>query len=183
MTEAKQLENLEATRQYYDEFADRYDRQRGGRVPGGYHDLIDELEMGFLQPYAEGREVLEVGCGTGLLLSTISSFASRAVGVDLSPGMLEHARARNLDVKETIEGRWRTQFDIQTCAEIVEQRHPAPAACDGHRILVVDDEVEIADAVAAMLVAEGYQVRIAHDGEEALIAVEEFDPQLMIVDY
>ena len=93
-------DHLEATRQYYDEFAERYDNQRGGRVPGGYHDLIDELEMGFLRPYGEGREVLEVGCGTGLLLETISGFASRAVGVDLSPGMLEHARNRGLTVEE-----------------------------------------------------------------------------------
>ncbi len=69
-------------------------------MPGGYHDLIDDLEMGFLRPHAEGREVLEVGCGTGLLLETIAGFASRAVGVDLSPGMLEHARTRGLDVKE-----------------------------------------------------------------------------------
>lgn len=100
MTQAKQLDELEATRRYYDEFAERYDHQRGGRVPGGYHDLIDELEMGFLRPYATGREVLEVGCGTGLLLETIAGFASRAVGVDLSPGMLERARARNLEVEE-----------------------------------------------------------------------------------
>ncbi len=95
---AQSVDELAATRQYYDEFAARYDDKRGGRVPGGYHDLIDELEMGFLRRYAEGREVLEVGCGTGLLLQTMAGFASRAVGVDLSPGMLEHAQARGLDV-------------------------------------------------------------------------------------
>jgi ubiquinone/menaquinone biosynthesis C-methylase UbiE len=92
--------HIEATRRYYDEFAERYDDHRGGRVPGGYHDLIDELELGFLRPRAQGREVLEVGCGTGLLLERIDSFAGRAVGVDLSPGMLERARARGLEVEE-----------------------------------------------------------------------------------
>jgi SAM-dependent methyltransferase len=44
--------------------------------------------------------VLEVGCGTGLVLQRIASFAKRAVGMDLSPGMLDKARARGLEVVE-----------------------------------------------------------------------------------
>jgi len=90
----------EQTRRYYDDFAQHYDDKRGGRVSHGYHDLVDELELGFLQRYAEGAAVLEVGCGTGLLLDPISRFASTVKGVDLSPGMLERARARGLDVVE-----------------------------------------------------------------------------------
>lgn len=88
------------SRQYYDEFAKRYDDRRGGRVQGGYHDLLDDLEVGFVRPFAAGRDLLEVGCGTGLLLERFASFAKSAKGVDLSPGMLEHARARGLDVTE-----------------------------------------------------------------------------------
>lgn len=87
-----------ATRAYYDEFAARYEDRRGGRDPGGYHDLLDELELGFLERFATGRDVLEVGCGTGLLLERMAGFARSAKGVDLSPGMLELARARGLDV-------------------------------------------------------------------------------------
>jgi ubiquinone/menaquinone biosynthesis C-methylase UbiE len=93
-------DHLEATRRYYDEFAARYDDHRGGRVPGGYHDLVDDLEMGFLERHARGKEVLEIGCGTGLLLERMGPFVRRAVGVDLSPGMLERARARGLEVHE-----------------------------------------------------------------------------------
>ena len=93
-------DRLSATRRYYDAFAARYEARRGGNVPGGYHDMLDDLEIGFLRPFANGREVLEVGCGTGLLLERIADFASRAVGLDLSPGMLERARARGLDVHE-----------------------------------------------------------------------------------
>jgi len=44
--------------------------------------------------------VLECGCGTGLLLERIAGFARSAKGIDLSPGMLEKARARGLDVRE-----------------------------------------------------------------------------------
>lgn len=97
-TPASPDEHLEATRAYYDEFAARYEAKRGGRDPGGYHDLVDDLEMDFLRRFAAERDVLEVGCGTGLLLERIARFARSAKGIDLSDGMLEKARARGLDV-------------------------------------------------------------------------------------
>jgi len=90
----------EANRRYYDAFAHRYEARRGENDPGGYHELLDELESGFVARFGEGRNVLEVGCGTGLVLSRIARFASSARGVDLSPGMLERARERGLDVRE-----------------------------------------------------------------------------------
>jgi SAM-dependent methyltransferase len=92
--------HLSATRAYYDEFAERYEARRDGRDPSGYHDLVDDLEVGFVERFGAGRDVLEVGCGTGLLLRRIAGFARSASGVDLSPGMLERARARGLDVRE-----------------------------------------------------------------------------------
>ncbi len=87
-------------RAYYDIFSKQYERSRGGNAPGGYHELLDELEADLVARYGTGAEVLEVGCGTGLVLSRIASFARRAVGVDLSPGMLDQARARGLEVAE-----------------------------------------------------------------------------------
>jgi ubiquinone/menaquinone biosynthesis C-methylase UbiE len=91
-------DHLEATRAYYDEFAERYEARRDGRDPGGYHDLVDELEVAFVERYGRGRDVLEVGCGTGLLLRRMAGFARSAQGVDLSPGMLAQAQARGLSV-------------------------------------------------------------------------------------
>ncbi len=90
----------QANRAYYDAFSGRYEQRRGANDPGGYHELLDELEADLVARYGEGQEVLEVGCGTGLVLQRIARFASRAQGVDLSPGMLAQARARNLDVVE-----------------------------------------------------------------------------------
>jgi SAM-dependent methyltransferase len=86
-------------REYYDAFAERYEAHRGGRPGAGYHDLLDELESGFVERYGRGKDVLEVGCGTGLVLERIRRFARSAVGIDLSPKMLELARARQLDVQ------------------------------------------------------------------------------------
>ncbi|HVJ14032.1 MAG TPA: class I SAM-dependent methyltransferase [Polyangiaceae bacterium] len=90
----------DSNRSYYDTFAQTYEDHRGENDPGGYHELLDELETEFVRRYADGREVLEVGCGTGLVLRRIKLFAKSAKGVDLSPGMLEKARERGLDVIE-----------------------------------------------------------------------------------
>ena len=90
----------EQNREYYDAFAARYEDQRGENDPGGYHDLLDELESDLVARFGRGKEVLEVGCGTGLILERIGRFARVAKGVDLSPGMLAKARERGLDVVE-----------------------------------------------------------------------------------
>ncbi len=89
-----------ANREYYDSFSAGYEQRRGKNDPGGYHELLDELEAGFVRRFADNREVLEVGCGTGLVLSRIAAFARNAKGVDLSPGMLQKARDRGLEVVE-----------------------------------------------------------------------------------
>ena len=91
-------DELARARRYYDAFAPTYERGRDGH--GRYHDLLDDAEVGFAARWARDRELLEVGCGTGLLLRRFSAIARRAVGVDLSPKMLERARGRALQVVE-----------------------------------------------------------------------------------
>jgi ubiquinone/menaquinone biosynthesis C-methylase UbiE len=90
----------ESNRAYYDAFSESYEEHRGDNDPGGYHEMLDELEATFVERYGYDRDVLEVGCGTGLVLSRIANFARSAKGVDLSPGMLERAHERGLDVRE-----------------------------------------------------------------------------------
>ncbi len=89
-----------ATRAYYDEFSARYEDQRKPNSADGYHALVDDLEVELCERYGNGRDVLECGCGTGLILERIARFAKRASGIDLSKGMLERAHARGLDVRE-----------------------------------------------------------------------------------
>jgi DNA-binding response OmpR family regulator len=50
------------------------------------------------------------------------------------------------------------------------------------RILVVEDERAIADAVAARLRAEGFLVQVVGDGPSAVAAVRQSPPDLMILD-
>ena len=89
-----------ATRAYYDEFSRRYEAERRPHRPQGYHAFVDDLEVEVVRRYGSGADILECGSGTGLLLERFRSFARSAKGIDLSPGMLEHARARGLDVSE-----------------------------------------------------------------------------------
>ena len=49
-------------------------------------------------------------------------------------------------------------------------------------MLVVDDNVDAAEMLAAALTAKGYQTRIAHDGPAALIAAEAFRPAVAFLD-
>jgi len=90
----------EANKTYYNAFSSNYEQHRGRNDPGGYHELLDELEASYVAQFGTAKDVLEVGCGTGLVLERISRFAKHAKGVDLSPGMLEKALARGLDAVE-----------------------------------------------------------------------------------
>ena len=54
---------------------------------------------------------------------------------------------------------------------------------NGRRILVVDDEQSIVDAVATALRYEGYQVEEASTGREALSAVARYEPDLVVLDW
>lgn len=88
--------DIEKVREYYDNFSSTYEK---GRYEG-YHLLLDELEVACLNDYIIGKKVLECGCGTGLILQCISLIAEEAIGIDLSEGMLQLAKSRNLNVQQ-----------------------------------------------------------------------------------
>ena len=75
-------------RQYYDDFSQTYEDPRGR----GYHRMIDELETELVTPYARGAHVLELGCGTGLILEKVAAVAKEAIGIDLSEGMAKRSK-------------------------------------------------------------------------------------------
>ncbi|MCB0963919.1 MAG: response regulator transcription factor [Acidimicrobiales bacterium] len=59
------------------------------------------------------------------------------------------------------------------------QRYCSPMA---RRILVVEDEALIADAIAARLRNEGFEVQLAADGPSGVAYAERFEPDLVILD-
>lgn len=62
-------------------------------------DLGGEI-LSWLAP-AAGLRVLDVGCGDGALTERISASGATVIGIDTSPAMLDAARVRGLDVRET----------------------------------------------------------------------------------
>ena len=83
-------------RAYYDDFAGWYEKER--HLP--YHRMLDDLEVELVERYGAGKDVFEVGCGTGLILDRAARFAKTARGIDLSGGMLAKAAQRGLDVAQ-----------------------------------------------------------------------------------
>lgn len=86
---------LEERRRRSQEFFDRHARS--------WDDLartllpVPEYRQRLLELVPEGGTVLEIGIGTGRLLTELAARSSRVIGVDHSPAMLEEARRRLAD--------------------------------------------------------------------------------------
>jgi CheY-like chemotaxis protein len=57
-----------------------------------------------------------------------------------------------------------------------------PVFADGSRVLIVDDEVAIADSLAMIFTSRRYDVRVAYSGEEAIDVIAQWQPDLAILD-
>jgi two-component system alkaline phosphatase synthesis response regulator PhoP len=51
------------------------------------------------------------------------------------------------------------------------------------KILIIEDEAAIADLLAYGLQKEGFQTRLAHTGKDGLREIEEFKPDLLLLDW
>ena len=50
------------------------------------------------------------------------------------------------------------------------------------KILVVDDDKHIAELISLYMMKEGYETQEIYDGKEAAAAVEDFQPDLILLD-
>jgi two-component system phosphate regulon response regulator PhoB len=53
----------------------------------------------------------------------------------------------------------------------------------GHKVLIVEDEADLSELLAYNFTREGYEVAQTFDGDEALFAVEDEDPDLVLLDW
>jgi 2-polyprenyl-6-hydroxyphenyl methylase / 3-demethylubiquinone-9 3-methyltransferase len=102
------------------------------------HDL-NPARLGYVESRAElmGRQVLDVGCGGGLLAEGMAHRGARVLGIDLAPEALAVARLhaiesgllveyRQVAVEELAESA-PAGFDVVTCLEMLEHV-PDPSA-------------------------------------------------------
>jgi len=74
--------------EFFDRHARQWDELARALLP------VPEYRQALLELVPEASTVLEIGVGTGGLLSELTRRASRVIGVDHSPAMLEEARQR-----------------------------------------------------------------------------------------
>jgi predicted TPR repeat methyltransferase len=89
----------------YDHHSDHYDSHMIVTLKYRIPDLLfDELAR---QLSSQALDILDLGCGTGLMGARVRPLARNLTGVDLSPKMLEIARRRQI-------------YDNLTCCELLE---------------------------------------------------------------
>lgn len=62
------------------------------------------------------------------------------------------------------------------------RRRPGETSAAVARVLIVDDETDLAELVASAFEGHGHEVRVAADAGEAVVFLAEFNPEVAIVD-
>jgi PAS domain S-box-containing protein len=109
--------------------------------------------------------------------------AGTGIGLSVCHGIVL-AHGGTIDVMSGPEGTtFRLQLPIDTSLADEETPAGAPAVKpDARRILVVDDEPDVAELIANILETEGHDVEIAHGGLAGLEALGQHDYDLIISD-
>jgi predicted TPR repeat methyltransferase len=86
--------------------------------------LVDFIRQSSELPL-QNLDILDLGCGTGLVGLVIAPYARQMVGVDLSAKMLEKAQARNLyqrleraDLLTMMQGEMASSYDLIIAADV-----------------------------------------------------------------
>jgi len=82
-------------RHLFDQFSADYDQRMIGQLAYAAPQILLDL-AGMVMPRAKNLSMLDLGCGTGLAGAVFKPLAARLDGVDLSPAMIEKARARGI---------------------------------------------------------------------------------------
>jgi PAS domain S-box-containing protein len=119
--------------------------------------------------------------------SEASANAPQGLGTGLAI-VARLARLHGGSVSVDSEGRDKgSTFVVSLPAAAAEARASAaaPSSKDVQRparLLVVDDNVDAADAIATLLSLNAYEVSTAHDPDEAMERAAEFDPDVILLD-
>ncbi|MBK1716367.1 PAS domain-containing protein [Thiocystis violacea] len=117
------------------------------------------------------RDNADSGLGIGLSLS-------RQL-VDLHGGTITARSAGDEQGSEFIVRLPLSPPPVAAPAPLTAQK---PGSASRHRILVADDDRDIADSLSLLLDLLGQEVRIAHDGLEAVELAAAFQPDLILLD-
>ena len=100
---------------------------------------INPLRLGWIKSFVnlEGKKVVDIGCGGGILAESISQAGADTTGIDLSDKALKVAQLHALEVganltyrsisAEALADEQAEQYDVVTCMEMLEHV-PDPAS-------------------------------------------------------
>ena len=135
---------------------------------------IDSVLLEHLfEPFMQGDDTLDRNSGgLGLGLALVKGL------VELHGGEVSvYSAGRNQGAEFTV--RLPLQAELETAAQIVHvESLPQP----GRRVLIVDDDRDVADGLRAALEIHTHQVAVAHNGPEALAAARLFKPDVVFCD-
>lgn len=153
----------------------------GGVAEVGVHDdglglREDEIEelFGLFVQGVRTPDRAEGGLGLGLSLvrRIVTMHGGEAGATSSGPG-----RGSRFYVRLPLAGA-----EVRAL-EPVPPRQPLPSAEPrGQRVLVVDDNIDAADAAAMLLRLWGLDVAIEHEGHAAVARIASFDPQAVLLD-
>jgi CheY-like chemotaxis protein len=125
------------------------------------------------EPFVQGRQDIDrqpggLGLGLAIVRSLVELHGGRVAAASEGPGM-----GSRFDV-------WLPLAD----GAMLQPAPPLPAApaAGTGRLLVVDDNADAAETLSELLRLAGYEVRSAGHASAALALLEEFEPQLALLD-
>jgi predicted TPR repeat methyltransferase len=109
----------------FDRFADTFDKTLVSHLKYEAPQILVGLIEDFCTSTADKWDVLDLGCGTGLVALAIHPYTRQLVGVDLSAKMLTKARERNLyqrlersDLFSMMKGEPNSSYDAIVAADV-----------------------------------------------------------------
>ena len=113
------------------------------------------------------------GKGTGLGLSQVYGIVRQAGGEVTIDSKVGEGTTVTLRLPQASSAGAREKHDDDA----------APRAIKAEKLLLVDDDPDVRDIVGRVLTELGYAVREAAGGQEALAALSDFSPDLLVVDF
>ncbi|MFP2932162.1 ATP-binding protein [Pyxidicoccus sp. 3LG] len=144
--------------------------------------VAPELAESIFAPFVQGprsvdRTVGGLGIGLALVHSVVTAHGGRVALHSEGPG-----RGSTFTV-------WLPRHTAAVESPATQEDRPAQAPCPRRpppprswRVLVVDDNVDAAEALADLLEMSGYSVAVAHDHRQALQRLDGFTPDVAILD-
>jgi signal transduction histidine kinase/CheY-like chemotaxis protein len=133
-------------------------------------DRLESIFERFTQLNEEASEVLSSGIGLGLsLVKTLAELHGGSVAVKRR----EEGKGTEFNVKLPI---------LPMASETQESEAIATVTAPSRRILLVEDNDDVAESMEMLLALDGHHVKVAPDGTTALSSLRPFNPEVVFLD-